>query len=180
VQAVVPSDAIAQAPHLRVEARVNACSALQLRCIATLCYCAKLYTYSHCARPIHRCAITGNVVLENMRLKPSLLDSLLLPVALKHGLIGRLELRIPWSQLGTEPIVVVLDRVFVVIEPKYQWDEAGKEASAQAIKRSKVIVILQSIYYTKSVNSMQDYAQALYFTSIQSLLRQQDSCVLMC
>jgi vacuolar protein sorting-associated protein 13A/C len=82
-----------------------------------------------------------------MRLKPSLLDTLLLPVALKHGLIGRLELRIPWSQLGTEPIVVVLDRVFVVVEPKYQWDEAGKEASAQAIKRSKVIVISQSICY---------------------------------
>ena len=77
-------------------------------------------------------------MLENMRLKSCVLDSLLLPLALKHGLVGRLEIRIPLARLTSEPIVVVLDRVFAVVEPKYQWDEVGKAERDKAVKNSKV------------------------------------------
>lgn len=56
---------------------------------------------------------TGDLVLEDMHIKKSLLDTLELPLALRHGILGRLEIRIPWKNLGKDPIVVVVDRVSI-------------------------------------------------------------------
>lgn len=53
----------------------------------------------------------GYLVLEDMHIKKSLLDTLELPLALRHGVIGRLEIQIPWKHLGKDPIVVAVDRV---------------------------------------------------------------------
>lgn len=44
-------------------------------------------------------------------MKKSLLDTLELPLALAHGVIGRLEIRIPWTNLLREPIIVTVDQV---------------------------------------------------------------------
>lgn len=61
----------------------------------------------------HLIHTTGDLVLEDMHIKKSLVDTLELPVALRHGTIGRLEIRIPWKKLGKDPVVVVIDRVSV-------------------------------------------------------------------
>ncbi|KAG5182559.1 vacuolar protein sorting-associated protein 13A N-terminal domain-containing protein, partial [Tribonema minus] len=66
---------------------------------------------------------SGNLVLENMTLKASVLDPAQLPLELRHGRIGRLELKIPLTRLGTDPIVATLEHVYVVVVPKYEWDE---------------------------------------------------------
>ena len=55
--------------------------------------------------------LEGYLVLEDMHIKKSLLDTLELPLTLKHGIIGRLEIRIPWSNLHKESIVIDIDRV---------------------------------------------------------------------
>lgn len=55
--------------------------------------------------------VEGYLVLEDMHIKKSLMDTLELPLALKHGIIGRLEITIPWSKLNKDPIVVSVDRV---------------------------------------------------------------------
>ncbi|CAM9719906.1 unnamed protein product, partial [Phaeothamnion confervicola] len=81
---------------------------------------------------------SGNVVLQDLRLKPALLDMLQLPLTLRHGSVGRLELRIPWSHLGRDPIVVFLDRVFLCVEPRYVWDEEAAAERAQALKRANI------------------------------------------
>lgn len=60
-------------------------------------------------------------------LKRKIVDSLELPVNLVHGMIGRLELKIPWANLGSEPVVVILDRVHIVVEPKYEWDTEARK-----------------------------------------------------
>lgn len=61
---------------------------------------------------IASCAVvTGYLVLDDMHIKKSLLDTLELPLALRHGIIGRLEVKIPWSNLGRDPVVVAIDRV---------------------------------------------------------------------
>lgn len=57
------------------------------------------------------CVVEGYLVLEDMHIKKSLLDTLELPLALKHGIIGRMEIRIPWSNLYKDPIVIDIDRV---------------------------------------------------------------------
>ncbi|CAM9607128.1 unnamed protein product, partial [Ectocarpus sp. 13 AM-2016] len=53
----------------------------------------------------------GYLVLENMQIKKTLMDMLELPLALRHGIIGRLQIQIPWSTLNKDPILVDVDRV---------------------------------------------------------------------
>lgn len=55
--------------------------------------------------------LEGYLVLEDMHIKKSFLDTLELPLTLKHGIIGRFEMRIPWSSLHKDPIIVDIDRV---------------------------------------------------------------------
>ena len=51
---------------------------------------------------------------------------------------GKLELRIPWSNLGREPVVIVIDQVFLLVEPKYEWDATAHGMRQQAIKQAKL------------------------------------------
>lgn len=50
-------------------------------------------------------------MLEDMHIKKSLVDMLELPLALRHGIIGRLEIQIPWSTLNKDPILIAVERV---------------------------------------------------------------------
>ena len=50
-------------------------------------------------------------MLEDMHIKKTLMDMLELPLALRHGILGRLEIQIPWSTLKKDPILVAVERV---------------------------------------------------------------------
>lgn len=50
-------------------------------------------------------------MLEDMHIKKSLMDMLELPLALRHGILGRLEIQIPWSTLNKDPILIAVERV---------------------------------------------------------------------
>ena len=60
---------------------------------------------------------SGEVTLENVALKTSALDDLLLPITIKSGSVGRLNVTVPWRSLRTEPVVIRLERIFVVVAP---------------------------------------------------------------
>ncbi|XP_056848056.1 uncharacterized protein LOC130498599 [Raphanus sativus] len=59
----------------------------------------------------------GDVELKNMQLKTEALNALKLPVKVKAGFLGSVKLKVPWSRLGQEPVVVYLDRIYVLAEP---------------------------------------------------------------
>ena len=54
---------------------------------------------------------SGNVVFTDLTLRADALDGLELPVVLTGGRIGRLQLRVPWSRLRSEPFELVLEDV---------------------------------------------------------------------
>jgi hypothetical protein len=54
----------------------------------------------------------GDVVLHNLKLKPEALDHLNLPVRVTAGMLGTLRLKVPWHNLGKEPVVAEVDNVF--------------------------------------------------------------------
>ncbi|EFJ34969.1 hypothetical protein SELMODRAFT_82033 [Selaginella moellendorffii] len=62
----------------------------------------------------------GNVELTNMQLKPEALLELKLPIKVKAGFLGSVKLKVPWSRLGQEPVIVTLDRIFVLAEPSFK------------------------------------------------------------
>ncbi|PON64877.1 Phosphatidylinositol-4, 5-bisphosphate phosphodiesterase gamma [Parasponia andersonii] len=59
----------------------------------------------------------GDVVLKDLRLKAEALNSLRLPVTVKAGFVGTITLKVPWKSLGKEPVIVLIDRVFVLAHP---------------------------------------------------------------
>lgn len=74
------------------------------------------------------------VLLENVELTLEAFDYLELPVALKHGRVGKLSIKIPWKKLGWDPIIIILEDVFVSAcqreDKEWSMDEIGKRESA--------------------------------------------------
>ncbi|KAK1380403.1 Calcium-dependent lipid-binding family protein [Heracleum sosnowskyi] len=97
----------------------------------------------------------GDVVLKDLKLKAEALNSLQLPVTVKAGLIGTITLKVPWKSLGKEPVIVLIDRVFVLARPapdarsheeedreklfkaKLQQIEEAESATLEAVSRAK-------------------------------------------
>lgn len=64
----------------------------------------------------------GNVILENLQLKKDTLNKRLdleeIPLIIKKNFIGRLELKIPWNNVKNEPIIIIIEDVFLWLCPK--------------------------------------------------------------
>lgn len=62
----------------------------------------------HAARPprlaLAGTVMQGKVLLENVRVKESAFERFGLPLAVKSGSVGKLELTIPWGSLQTRPV----------------------------------------------------------------------------
>lgn len=56
-------------------------------------------------------------MLRNLRLRPEAFAALDVPLDVRAGVIGTLALKVPWSRLGREPIVLSLDRVYLLAAP---------------------------------------------------------------
>ncbi|CAI5996531.1 unnamed protein product [Closterium sp. NIES-64] len=84
----------------------------------------------------------GDVVLRDLQLKEEALNRLRLPIAVKAGFIGSVNLKVPWSRLGVEPVVLLLDRVFILAHPSsapasssHQSAEEEEEQRLEAKRR---------------------------------------------
>lgn len=63
----------------------------------------------------------GTLVLNNALLQESALDSLGLPLRLRSGRIGRLEVIIPWTSLYTSSIVIRIDNLELHADAEYDF-----------------------------------------------------------
>ncbi|KAK7307747.1 hypothetical protein VNO77_41077 [Canavalia gladiata] len=79
----------------------------------------------------------GDVELRNMQLKPEALNALKLPVKVKAGFLGSVKLKVPWSRLGQDPVLVYLDRIFLLAEPATQVEGCSEDAVQEA-KKSRI------------------------------------------
>merc|ERR1711915_862106 len=80
----------------------------------------------------------GDVVLRDLRLKTEALNALKLPIRVKAGFLGSVTLKVPWKSLGKEPVIVLIDRVFVLAEPaqdECSFTEEDKERLFEAKRR---------------------------------------------
>ncbi|XP_043712275.1 uncharacterized protein LOC122661037 [Telopea speciosissima] len=88
------------------------------------------------------------VLLENVELILEAFDYLQLPFALKQGRVGRLSIKIPWKKLGWDPIVIVLEDVFIracrrddnewALDSVVKREYAGKKAKLAAAELAKL------------------------------------------
>ncbi|XP_076634172.1 intermembrane lipid transfer protein VPS13A isoform X1 [Colletes latitarsis] len=60
---------------------------------------------------------SGDTCLIDLKLKPEALYQLGLPIRVEVGLIGKIVLKIPWSGLFSQPIIVCIEDVYIVAVP---------------------------------------------------------------
>lgn len=114
---------------------------------------------------------SGNIVLENLVLKKEILSALNLPIALGHGVISRFELRIPWKKLGVDPVVVIIDGLHILLEPKYEWNPNARDNREQAVKQAKLAAIELLTSKRLTENPFQSYKDFASRWVMESLLR---------
>jgi vacuolar protein sorting-associated protein 13A/C len=77
---------------------------------------------------------SGYLVIENVSLKPEVLQKMELPVELVYSCVGRLEIRLNWPRMTTQPIEVLLDKVFVLVKSVEKGDCKSFDFNAREIK----------------------------------------------
>jgi vacuolar protein sorting-associated protein 13A/C len=63
----------------------------------------------------------GNISLRALKLRPSALEALRLPLALTAGCIGALDIHIPWTSLFSAPSTIVVRDVCILVRPDFDW-----------------------------------------------------------
>lgn len=66
--------------------------------------------------------VAGDIVLENLSLKENALRKFDLPIDVTYGYLGKLVVRIPWSNLMRDPVHIVIDRLYAVATPQFGSD----------------------------------------------------------
>ena len=66
----------------------------------------------------------GVVELENLELKADALKAFNLPVKVVSGKISKLSLKIPWTAISTEAVILNIDGVFCTVEPSSEYSSA--------------------------------------------------------
>ena len=72
----------------------------------------------------------GDIKLRGLLVKADAIEAHLaeaaLPVRVVGATLGEVQVKVPWRNLGSEPMVVRLDRIFIVLAAKEPraWDEA--------------------------------------------------------
>lgn len=63
--------------------------------------------------------------LENLKIKPSLFDSMPVPFTLHHGRVGRIFIDIPLMNIASAPLKIEVSDIFIFIKPKHfdLWSE---------------------------------------------------------
>eukprot|EP01132_Coremiostelium_polycephalum_P010231 gene10231-12547_t len=56
----------------------------------------------------------GNAVLKNIEVKPEAFSAFDLPIAVNRGVVGRLTIKVPWTSLKTESVVVHLQDIYIL------------------------------------------------------------------
>ncbi|XP_063534918.1 intermembrane lipid transfer protein VPS13A-like [Cydia strobilella] len=112
---------------------------------------------------------SGNVNLTELRLKPEALYELDLPIDVKIGTIGRINLQIPWSGLYTQPVIVNIEDVLVLVGPAISnsyFDPEREKRLTRAAKRK----ILQDLEAESEIlKGPQNFFETLFTAIVNNL-----------
>ena len=76
---------------------------------------------------------SGEVEAYSIELKKEALDDLNLPVAVKHGILGHLYLKVPWDY-DRESSHIVLSDIVVIVQPLSSFEVSSEHDKVQAEK----------------------------------------------
>ncbi|XP_056631377.1 intermembrane lipid transfer protein Vps13D [Diorhabda sublineata] len=127
--------------------------------------------------------LSGKVELENLPLKKDALRYLGLPVEIKTGFIGKIQLQVPVSQIRSAPWVIVIEQLCLVATPLSldHWDCEAEDLSRHEMKLTALDSLeaewrlgkygqdYNSAYYSSSYSSWYSYGTGLLSDIIENL-----------
>ncbi|KAL5247330.1 hypothetical protein ACHWQZ_G019262 [Mnemiopsis leidyi] len=115
---------------------------------------------------------SGNVVLKNLRLKAEALAKFDLPVFVYAGLIGSLQLQVPWKALWTAPTRVCVEDLVLLVVPKeaapYNEEKARKEGRA---KKKAMLQAVEEAQTRLSVDQEKEQKQTWAESLITAIIK---------
>ncbi|XP_063105632.1 intermembrane lipid transfer protein VPS13A isoform X3 [Cavia porcellus] len=118
---------------------------------------------------------SGAVALRNLEIKENALSQLDVPFKVKVGHIGTLNLVIPWKNLYTQPVVAVLEEIYLLIVPssRIKYDPLKEEKQLMEAKQQELKRIeetKQKVDQEQHQNEKQDtFAEKLVTQIIKNL-----------
>lgn len=61
---------------------------------------------------------SGEIKLQNLKLKSEILKTLGLPFDMLYGQIGNLSVRIPWTSISSSPLKIEISEIYLLLGPK--------------------------------------------------------------
>ncbi|XP_054931274.2 intermembrane lipid transfer protein VPS13D isoform X1 [Dermacentor andersoni] len=119
--------------------------------------------------------LRGQVELENLPLKKDAFRHLLLPLEIKAGFIGKLSLKIPVTRLRSEPWLITIEQLYIVIGPVSldDYDEVREDQVLQNAKIAKLDAMeakWKASYESKQEPSYYAYSYAAWLTCGTSVM----------
>ncbi|UJR10669.1 hypothetical protein I4U23_014864 [Adineta vaga] len=114
---------------------------------------------------------SGNVVLENLYLKPNALADLNLPVTISVGYLQKLVLQVPWKNIYTHPTKATIDGLFLLVVPKTEVEyDAKRDEKEQHEAKMKEVHKVEELRKEKEAeknNKTQEKNNDTYMERIQ-------------
>lgn len=95
----------------------------------------------------------GLLLLENIYLKKNLFENEKIPVSLSYGSIERIEIKIPWNNLGNEKIKIEIKNLFIICKPKYKRDTLEMKYKRELNRKRTLLNTLEILFNSKSNNN---------------------------
>ena len=71
---------------------------------------------------IHLGVWSGNLIIENVSLKPEVIEMLELPLQLRFSHIEKFQVNVPWSKISQQSVEIFIQNVFVIVSQKSRSD----------------------------------------------------------
>ncbi|KAL0830292.1 hypothetical protein ABMA28_002492 [Loxostege sticticalis] len=112
---------------------------------------------------------SGNVNLTDLKLKPEALYELDLPIDVKIGTIGRINLTIPWTGLYTQPVVVHIEDVLVLVGPAISNSYFDPEREKRLMRAAKRKILQDLEAESEILKGPQNFFENLFTAIVNNL-----------
>lgn len=104
---------------------------------------------------------SGKVELFNLKLRDGVLDNLNLPIAVSHGYLKSLTLKIPWTALESKPVQVFIDGLYLQAGPIDLSKLSPELLKQQALvlRREKLQSAQDQVFYSGHSESSESKAE---------------------
>jgi hypothetical protein len=108
-------------------------------CIGTTCRFCKDVD----AKDLSISVSSGRINLKNVEVKPSAFDDLKLPITVKSGRVGSIEIQVSWTKLTSSPIVVIVKDIYVVACPNTQLPPVADKSAEELREERRAMLLLE-------------------------------------